>query len=80
VSALFFFAPFVWVMVIPALFLSVVLIRALIWVRDLTRPTFRRERKPDERNYIEGEFVDEESLDVPQDEEGSPPHRDPLEK
>ena len=77
---MFFFAPFVWVMVIPALFLSVVLIRALIWVRTLTRPTLRRERKPDKRNYIEGEFVDEESLDVPHDEEGSPPPRDPLEK
>jgi len=80
VSALFFFAPFVWVMVVPALFLTVVLIRALFWVRSLTRPTTRRERRPDERNFIEGEFVDEENADKRQDEEGSPPPRDPLDK
>jgi len=73
---LFFFAPFVWVMVIPALFLAVLLIRALFWVRSLSRPAPRRAARPDQ-TFIEGEFVDE---DPDKPGEGSAPPRHPLEK
>jgi hypothetical protein len=56
---LFFFAPFVWVMVIPALFVSVLLIRALFWVRSLSRPAERRDERRNQ-TFIEGEFLDED--------------------
>ncbi len=65
---LFFFAPFVWMMVIPALFVVVVLVRALFWLRSLGRPAERHTDRPNQP-FIEGEFVDDENQDKA--EEGS---------
>jgi hypothetical protein len=63
---LFFFAPFVWMMVIPALFFVVVLVRALFWLRSLGRPAKRQADRPDQ-TFIEGEFVDDENQDKAED-------------
>lgn len=54
---LFFIAPFVWMFAIPALFVLIILVRALFWLRSLGRPEPRE--TVDNQPFIEGEFIDD---------------------
>ncbi len=54
---LFFIAPFVWMFAIPALFLLIILVRALFWLRSLGRAESRE--TVDNQPFIEGEFIDD---------------------
>jgi hypothetical protein len=88
---LLLFAPLVWMVALPAVFVVILLIRMLFWLRSLGRPQQGRANRPD-TPFIEGEFVDEEpdEPDEPDDpdepdepdepEDGSLPPRNPLEK
>ncbi len=69
-----FFAPFVWMIAVPALFVLIVLIRMLFWLRSLGRRE-NRDVAPNGQPFIEGEFVEDEN---PGDHPAPP--RDPLEK
>ena len=63
---LFFFAPFFWMLAIPALFALVLVIRALFWLGSLSRRDGRHAVKRDQP-FIEGQFVDEDEPDKPED-------------
>ena len=54
---LFFIAPFVWMFAIPALFVLIILVRALFWLRSLGRLEPRE--TVDNQPFIEGEFIDD---------------------
>ena len=54
---LFFIAPFVWMFAIPALFVLIILVRALFWLRSLGRAEPRE--TVDNQPFIEGEFIDD---------------------
>ncbi len=69
-----FFAPFIWLIAVPALFVLIVLIRMLFWLRSLGQPEARGGAESGQP-FIEGEFVEDEE---PADH--SVPTRTPLEK
>jgi hypothetical protein len=74
---LFFIVPFFWMLAVPVIFLGILLIRALFWLRS-TRRVETRHPDPSNPPFIEGEFIDAEDPDEPGD--GSSPSRGPLEK
>lgn len=57
---LFFFAPFVWLIVMPLLFIGIFLVRAFFWLRSPSKPNPSKRR---DGPFIEGEFIDEEEPD-----------------
>ncbi len=74
---LFFFVPFFWTLAIPTIIVGVLLARALFWLRSLGRPDPDCADRPDQP-FLEGEFVEDNEADKPED--GSYPPRNQLEK
>ncbi len=63
---LFFFAPFFWMLAIPAIFALVLVVRALFWLNSLTRRDAHRPTRRDQP-FIESQFVEDDDPDKMED-------------